>query len=629
MSRLEKVLGLISTLVALTGVIFALAGQYTFALTGALVLGIYAVYLVAQVLREARYQKRKTELLREYAQASRQDLVARSQTHDEIVSQVLSEIQNRLVAGQVGLQDSLDTLRSTTTETRGLVHESQDAILAGVNETASHLAETVKASSSDVRRAQQVISQRVLAHQDGSRQLLDEACTILASQDQKREVLQEGLGEIKRSLAARRESSILAEIDSSIVRLEGALSELQTQVGGTGARVTEGLKSVEDFGERLDRFVRESGVAAKRSMGAISDRMEELRSGLEGGAPFNGIDIDVAVEAHREGLDRTWRILRSIQMAPALADGQRNRLLGAMYSVIGMGEVRQEFVLDVTEFDIGVSFRAQMVRLLLLKERLRGYGYDLSPRLNDKLADSEFARRLGLPTPESIGENVSISNLAIIPGTIIKPTVGESSTGVFFVRPDGRLLSIKSRRTYSTLEEALPEYERLMDEEQALTWIVEEAILDSDDVPATDFKVFMFYGRVGMFVEILRGRGDSGEAVTCTYAPDGTPIKYRAGDNMIEGHGVPDGVVDMATRISQESPMPFLRVDFLLGSDGPVVGEITPHPGGIYAGDADDYMDRILGEMYLDADARLTIDFLNGKRFSQYFESYQAGKSVH
>src|SRR5699024_4868404 len=111
-------------------------------------------------------------------------------------------------------------------------------------------------------------------------------------------------------------------------------------------------------------------------------------------------------------------------------------------------------------YEIGVSFRAQMVRLMHLKDRLAAKGYEISPRENDKMRDRAFAEALGVPTPALLFNDLPTGEVRVTPNSIIKPVVGESSRGVFFVQADGGIVSLKTRNVYADFAEAAAEYSR-------------------------------------------------------------------------------------------------------------------------------------------------------------------------
>lgn len=133
----------------------------------------------------------------------------------------------------------------------------------------------------------------------------------------------------------------------------------------------------------------------------------------------------------------------------------------------------------------------------------------------------------------------------------------------------------------------------------------------------------MFYGEAGLIIEIARPSVDAAQARYASYGPDGTPLRFRAQPDDLEGVGLPGDVVEKAARISLASPVPFLRVDFHAGVDECYLGEITAHPGGTYAGEILDDLDKSMGQRFVDAEARLLVDLLNGKSFDNYFEIYE------
>lgn len=646
MRRLEKLAGVVVAFVALVGVVLTVLGNGLAGLAAVVIVTLYSAFLVAQVLRVSRRHHRHSELLRTYVESSRESLTASLGVYEKGLANAQAEMSAQLSVSRAEL---LDGLAGTTSRIKATEETMQSAVLGGYDRAVSEVQEglrtrlsetqdsmrlisedsksrieaSVKRSLTEVRHAQQLISQKVMAHQDGIRSLVDAVAKQQSSESSASSALRQEIEAIRSSLEADAGGASIGDVARSVSELacsvdamQDGLTLIQSRIDGVAEEKTVWVGEA----ERLSRNFR---PAVDYSVGDIADRLESLRE--KAGEPIEEIDLRGPIDAHFEGRARVWRLVRSIHASSTLTEEQREAFLSIVYPVLGAGDVKQEFVLEIDKYGIGVSFRSQMVRLLLLKQRLLKYGYELSPRLNDKVADHTFARMLGVATPKVRARHVSIEDLVVTPGTIIKPSVGEDSVGVFFVRSDSSLMSIRNRRIFRSAEDAFKALSRSHGSLNASTWIVEDAVLGEDRLPARDLKVYMFYGRLAMFIEISRGTREGGGNITYTYDADGRPIRYRATDSMPDHEvGVPDRVVEMARRISSASPMPFLRVDFLLGADGPVLGEITPHPGGIYAGDADDLMDRRLGELFLDADARLTVDLLNGKSFSDYFSAYPA-----
>lgn len=333
-------------------------------------------------------------------------------------------------------------------------------------------------------------------------------------------------------------------------------------------------------------------------------------------------EIDRAVRAHRKSLEGIWATLSKVRASSALSTEERDQALELLYAPLSSKDIRQEFVSDGRKFDIGVSFRSSMSNMIRMKSRLRAHGWNLAPGGNDKAKDARFARRVGVPSPRAIAEGLEAAEVTLVPGTIIKPQEGADARGVFYVSSDCLLRSVRTGVVYDSLASASSEYAKALHSREPIKWSIEEAVLDGEGRLAPDLKVYMFYGKPAMFLEIRRGAGGVGRDVFAGYDAQGIPMPVSPKRDTEGQLGVPADVAPKAIAVSENSPVPFLRVDFLAGASECQLGEITPHPGGIYAGGLFEDLDRRLGECFLDAEARLLIDLLNGKRFSDYFDVY-------
>ena len=65
---------------------------------------------------------------------------------------------------------------------------------------------------------------------------------------------------------------------------------------------------------------------------------------------------------------------------------------------------------------------------------------------------------------------------------------------------------------------------------------------------------------------------------------------------------------------SSAVPRGLLRVDLFEDEDGPVLGEVTPEPGGLVIVRSD--VDRMLGQQWEDAEARLRVRFARAGQLS-------------
>jgi hypothetical protein len=98
-------------------------------------------------------------------------------------------------------------------------------------------------------------------------------------------------------------------------------------------------------------------------------------------------------------------------------------------------------------------------------------------------------------------------------------------------------------------------------------------------------------------------------------------------DELFTGRGFTPEMLKMAESISAEIPVPFMRIDFHSTGSELVFCEFTPTSGGIW--DYGRETDQFLGECYLEAEASLMADLVNGKRFDAYnafYQHYMAGQ---
>ncbi|NWN89644.1 MAG: hypothetical protein HLX51_14095 [Micrococcaceae bacterium] len=334
------------------------------------------------------------------------------------------------------------------------------------------------------------------------------------------------------------------------------------------------------------------------------------------------IAIDEANNAHRQALSNIWKIAESIKSDASLTAEVKNKLLAEAFSRLSMKDIKYTILDDVVAHKIGVSFRDSISHTRHTKSRMKKLGYVIAPASNDKLKDRKFAKRLGIAVPETHATGKYLNDLPLHENSVIKPVAGDSSKGVYHVESTQRIRSFRTGKVYTSLGEAKEELQGAKILQQRV-WVEEEAVLGAQGLPAHDLKVYMFYGEPGIVQEIRRGHSEDKALEFCHYDPKGNHIRFGGIRKTFEGNGFHPSLLEAAKTISLAMPTPFVRVDFHAGIKTHYLGEITAHPGGTAVGEITDSMDKYLGNMFLDAEARLFVDMLNGKQFDTYFDAYK------
>lgn len=260
------------------------------------------------------------------------------------------------------------------------------------------------------------------------------------------------------------------------------------------------------------------------------------------------------------------------------------------------------------------SFRANM-NIRMRKQQLQG----MLPEwyFDDKRRSYKFVDQLGITIPKIDDEHYSIETLPKRKGVVVKPVDAAGARGVYLVHDFDDIFDVKNSIKISSWDNLKLSMQRdlesgAVDDDE---WMIEELIYENraEKVPARDVKFYCFYGKVGIILEIIR----EPEVRHCWWTADGKRVttgKYD--ESLFNGLGVTEEELEMAARLSKEIPTPFIRIDFLRGEDGLVFGELTPKPGNY--DEFDDETDRALGDYFLEAEAKLVNDLMNGKQFEQY-----------
>ncbi|WP_085506198.1 ATP-grasp fold amidoligase family protein [Thalassobacillus devorans] len=237
--------------------------------------------------------------------------------------------------------------------------------------------------------------------------------------------------------------------------------------------------------------------------------------------------------------------------------------------------------------------------------------------LDEKQAAYQFMKQMNVRVPWTTEETYRLKDIPEKTGIVIKPANGAGSRGVYLVYALDDIIDVKRLKKlerWGKLKETMQK-DLQSGMVEADSWYMEELILENKEkkTPASDIKFYCFYGKVGLILEIIRYP----ELKYCWWTADGERVKTgKYEDDPYKGKGVTVAEIELAAEISTEIPAPFIRIDFLKSEEGLVFGEFTPKPGNY--DEFDERTDRWLGDLFLEAESRLTEDLVAGKKFSDY-----------
>lgn len=245
--------------------------------------------------------------------------------------------------------------------------------------------------------------------------------------------------------------------------------------------------------------------------------------------------------------------------------------------------------------------------------------------LDDKRTAYQFVKQFDLKVPQLDERIYTVDSIPNQEGIVIKPVDAAGARGVYLMHNENLIFDVRNARdltSFAALKEAMQQ-DLQSGAVDADEWLIEQLIYENKKqlLPARDIKFYSFYGKVGLILEIVRDP----EIRHAWWTRDGRRIdtgKYEA--TLFTGQGVSQEEIDKVEHLSKAIPAPFMRIDFLQSEDGLVFGEFTPKPGNY--DDFDLKTDQLLGDYYIEAEARLIKDLLKGKTFPEYEQFVQSLK---
>lgn len=258
-----------------------------------------------------------------------------------------------------------------------------------------------------------------------------------------------------------------------------------------------------------------------------------------------------------------------------------------------------------------------------LRRRIKHEEKNIPWWVNNKTRLNSFCVENGIPAPKiletwSHPNEIDLSHAPEV--FVLKPNVMSSSMGVMLLRrlENGKFHEALKNREL-TLQDIHAEQERVYEKckvKKSYRVFIEEFIQSpkSEGRIPFDYKIYCFYDEAKLVQQINRnakptstaffdggfGPFDVSRNVTSSWKHYqlGEPVRPPEWAEMLE----------IATRLTKLIQTPFMRVDMFVSERGPLVGELTPAPGGPYHGTLykfTDTYDQELGAAWADAEQRM------------------------
>lgn len=254
-----------------------------------------------------------------------------------------------------------------------------------------------------------------------------------------------------------------------------------------------------------------------------------------------------------------------------------------------------------------------------MDRRVKGHEAKMPWFLHDKLKCYRFCEENSIPTATVLREFESPAEMdlsGLNHEFVLKPTLQSSTKGVMILKPERDQFYDSMKNRYMTFEAIRSEQAGYFNETRAAgkKIIVERKIEDADgyEIPR-DYKAYAFYGRVALVLEINRNTKPSTVSwYDGNFQPvtDGRVTSNPAFVNEVPGVPPPSALMLLALARSASAliPTPFASIDMYNTTAGPIVGEVTLAPGGLYHGKhylLSDSQQKLMGEYWEEALTKL------------------------
>lgn len=258
-----------------------------------------------------------------------------------------------------------------------------------------------------------------------------------------------------------------------------------------------------------------------------------------------------------------------------------------------------------------------------MEDRIKGIEKNIPWFLLDKIKLNEFAIKNSISVPAIYGlfdypDAIDFTLVANNNSFVIKPTIDSSTRGVMVLKREGDKFYDSLSKNFYSKGEIIDYQKKFFDQNKNKNnkILLEEKVFDYEKeyIIPRDFKFYTFNGKISLILSIDRNRKPG---ISLWYNEKFSPIKddrvkcnapfsrtlsyYTSPPNAQE-------MIKFVEKISKLINTPFASIDIYNSNRGPLLGEVTLTPGGIYYGKhyiLSDTQEQLMGMMWANAEQEL------------------------